>query len=85
MARYKPCDYEQEIVVIVSLDDQLLPGSLAYGIHTQVETGMDLSIFDQRYKNEETGCAAYHPKILLKVVLYSLRLKNSFLLHHISD
>lgn len=71
MARYKPCDYNQEIVVIVSLDDQLLPGSLAYGIHTQVEMEMDLSIFDQRYKNDETGCAAYHPKILLKVVLFA--------------
>jgi transposase len=71
MARYKPCDYNQEILVIVSLDDQLLPGSLAYGIHTQVETEMDLSIFEQRYKNDETGCAAYHPKVLLKVVLFA--------------
>lgn len=71
MARYKPCDDTQEIVVIVSLDDQVLPGSLAYGIHTQVEMEMDLSIFDQRYKNDTTGCPAYHPKILLKVVLFA--------------
>ena len=71
MARYKPCDYAQEIVVIVSLEDQLLPGSLEYGIHTQVEKEMDVSIFDQRYKNDTTGCPAYHPKLLLKVVLFA--------------
>jgi transposase len=71
MARYKACDYHQEILVVVSLDDQLLPGSLEYGIQTQVETEMDLSIFDRRYKNDETGCAAYHPKVLLKVVLFA--------------
>jgi transposase len=32
---------------------------------------MDLSIFDGRYKNDETGCPAYDPKILLKVVLFA--------------
>jgi transposase len=32
---------------------------------------MDLSIFDGRYHNDETGCTAYDPKILLKVVLFA--------------
>ncbi len=30
---------------------------------------MDLSVFDARYRNDETGAAAIHPKILLKVIL----------------
>ena len=30
---------------------------------------VDLSIFDNRYKNDNTGCLAYDPKLLLKVVL----------------
>jgi transposase len=32
---------------------------------------MDLSMFDGRYNNDETGCPAYDPKILLKVVLFA--------------
>ena len=40
---------------------------------------MDTSIFDDRYKNDETGREAYDPKILLKVVLlgYSRGLLSS--------
>ncbi|MFH1123733.1 MAG: transposase [Pseudomonadota bacterium] len=38
-------------------------------IHTLVETRIDMSIFDDRYNNDETGRLAYDPKILLKVVL----------------
>jgi transposase len=30
---------------------------------------MDTAIFESRYKNDETGCPAYDPKILLKVIL----------------
>jgi hypothetical protein len=32
---------------------------------------MDLSLFDCRYKNDEPGCAAYDPKILLNIVLFA--------------
>jgi len=27
-----------------------------------------MSRFDERYKNDETGCKAYNPKVLLKIV-----------------
>jgi transposase len=30
---------------------------------------MDMSMFDERYKNDETGRLAYDPRILLKVIL----------------
>jgi len=69
MARYKNYDYSQKVFVPVSLEDQLAPGTLEFAIHTLVETRMDLSVFDNKYCNDETGRLAYDPKVLLKVVL----------------
>jgi len=46
-----------------------MPGTLEFAIHTLVEKRLDMSIFDGKYRNDETGRAAYDPKILLKVVL----------------
>lgn len=31
---------------------------------------LDLTIFDKRYKNDETGASAYNPSVLLKIILY---------------
>jgi len=71
MAKYKKYDYKQMIMLPISLEDQLTPGTLEFGIHTVVETCMDLSLFDEKYKNDETGRLAYDPKILLKIVLFA--------------
>ena len=71
MARYKPYDYDQTHLIPVCLEAQLLEGSLEYTIHILVEHKMDLSMFDGRYHNDETGCKAYDPKILLKIVLFA--------------
>ena len=46
-----------------------MPGTLEFAIHTLVETRLDTSVFAQKYRNDETGRAAYDPKILLKIVL----------------
>jgi transposase len=69
MAKYKHYDYSQSVLIPVSLENQLIPGTLEFAIHTLVETRMDMSIFEKRYNNDETGRLAYDPKILLKVVL----------------
>jgi transposase len=69
MAKYKSYDYSQSVLIPVSLDEQLMPGTLEFAIHTLVQTRMDTSIFDHRYHNDETGREAYDPRILLKVVL----------------
>ena len=71
MAKYKTYDYSQDILIPVSLEEQLMPGTLEFAIHTLVETRIDTSIFDSRYKNDETGRWAYDPKVLLKVVLFA--------------
>jgi len=70
MARYKQYDYNQLIMVPVSLEDQLIPGTLEYAIHRVVEERLDLSIFDDRYCNDETGRRAIAPKVLIKIVLF---------------
>ena len=70
MAKYKRYDYSQSMLIPVSFEQQLMPGTLEFAIHTLVETRMDMSIFDDNYQNDETGRSAYNPKILLKVVLF---------------
>jgi transposase len=69
MARYKHYNYDQMMMVPVSLAEQLMPGTLEYAIHHVVEERLDLSMFDARYCNDETGRKAINPKVLIKIVL----------------
>ena len=69
MAKYKRYDNSQCVLVPVSLAQQLMPGTLEFAIHTLIETRMDLSVFDIKYNNDQTGRSAYDPRVLLKVVL----------------
>ena len=69
MAKYKRYDYSQSILIPVSLEQQLMPGTLEFAIHTLIETRMDLSVFDNKYNNDRTGRSAYDTKVLLKMVL----------------
>ena len=71
MAKYKRYDYSQRVLLPVSLEEQLMPGTLEFAIHTLVENRMDMSVFDDNYQNDDTGRRAYDPKILLKVVLFA--------------
>ena len=49
MAKYKPYDYSQTVLLPVSLSDQLMPGTLEFAINTLLEERLDLSQFDKRY------------------------------------
>jgi transposase len=82
MARYKPYDYSQMNMIPVSLEKQLVPGTLEHAIHHIIEEHLDLSMFNERYRNDITGRRAIDPKVLLKVVLlgYSRGLTSSRLL-----
>ena len=71
MAKFTPYDYRQMVMPPIYLEDQLSPGTLEFAIHTLIETRMDLSLFDEKYKNDEMGRCAYDPKILLKIVLFA--------------
>ena len=70
MARYKPYDYDQMMMVPISLAEQLVPGTLEHAIHHIIEERVDTSFFDERYNNDETGSRAIDPKVLLKIVLF---------------
>jgi len=69
MAKYKPSNENQMVMLPISLQDQLVPGTLEHTINRLVDENINLSVFDERYKNDLTGAAAIHPKILLKVIL----------------
>jgi transposase len=71
MARYKPYKYDQMVLVPLSFQDQLEPGSFEYTLNELVEHHLDLSVFEARYQNDRTGARAIHPKLLLKVILFA--------------
>ena len=71
MAKFKPCNYDQMVMLPISLENQLVPGSLEHTINELVEKHIELSVFDERYSNDDTGASAIHPKVLLKIVLFA--------------
>jgi len=71
MARYKEYDYSQGKFIPIHFDKQVLPGTFEYSLHYLIDNEIDLSIFETRYHNEETGAPVYDPAILLKVILYA--------------
>ena len=71
MARYKDYDYHQTKMIPLSFERQILPGSFEYTLSYLVDHELDLSIFEHRYCNDETGAPAYDPAFLLKIVLYA--------------
>ncbi len=71
MARYKDYSYEQTKMIPLCLPEQIRPGSFEYALNYIVGNELDLSIFEKRYKNDETGAPAFDPAILLKIVLYA--------------
>lgn len=68
MARYKHIDTQPKFLP-VDLARQLLPGTFEHAVHHLVEHAIDLSPFDERFRNDATGAPAYPPALLLKVVL----------------
>jgi len=71
MARYKHYDYSQMKLLPVSFDKQIIPGTFEYTLNELIDNEVDLTVFEQRYRNDETGAAAYDPAILLKIILYA--------------
>lgn len=69
MPRFKEYDYRQTVMLPVDFEQQILPGTFEHSVHYLVDNELDLSIFDSKFKNDETGRPAYAPAILLKIVL----------------
>lgn len=54
MARYKAIDTSPRFLA-VDLEKQLLPGSFEFAVNHLLEHEFDLSLFDGRYRNDQTG------------------------------
>ena len=70
MARYKYIDTNPKFLAI-DLAQQLLPGTFEHALHHLLEHEIDLTRFDARFRNDDTGAPAYPPAVLLKVVLFA--------------
>jgi len=71
MARYKDYSYDQGVMVPITFKDQIVPGTFEHALNHIIDNELDLSCFETRYKNDETGAPAFDPKILLKIILYA--------------
>jgi len=58
-------------MIPISFDKQILPGTFEYTLNYLIDNELDLSVFDDRYSNDDTGRPAYDPAILLKIILYA--------------
>ena len=74
MARYKEYSYDQGMFLSVNFHDQIVPGTFEYALNHIVENELDVSIFESKYRNDDTGAPAFAPEILLKIILYSYSL-----------
>lgn len=71
MAKYKKYSYSQARFVPVHFDKQIISGTFEYTLNHLIDNEIDLSLFDNRYGNDETGAPAYDPAILLKIILFA--------------
>lgn len=74
MARYKEYSYEQGMFIPVSFQDQIVPGTFEYALNYIIDHHMNLSVFEGRYRNDQTGAPAFDPAIMLKIILYAYSL-----------
>ena len=69
MPRFKHYNQGQTVLLPVSFDRQIISGTFEHTLNYLVDEKLDLNIFHYKYNNETTGCPAYDPALLLKVVL----------------
>jgi IS5 family transposase len=53
----------------LALEDQILAGTFEFALNQLVDDELDLSRLDAKFNNDETGASAYHPRVMLKIVL----------------
>lgn len=71
MARFKPYDYSQGLMIPVNLDEQIEPGTFEFALHHLIEARYDDSFLAAEFCNDETGRPAYPPKLMLKAILFA--------------
>lgn len=71
MPKFIPYDPRQSKMVVISYADQLQPGTFEFAINHLIDQKLDLSVFHDRYANDEGGRPAIDPAILLKIILFA--------------
>ena len=66
---YLPYDPDQQLLLPAALQEWLPDGHLAYFISDVVDQ-LDLSSITARYEQEKRGGPPYHPRMMVKVLLY---------------
>ena len=69
MPHYKDYNPKQTVLLPISFEQQILPGTFEHTLDYLVDNKLDLSIFHHKYTNDEVGRPAYDPALLLKIVL----------------
>ena len=75
MAKYRQTDASagQGLFLAVHLNEQLLRGTFEYMLDRIIDAKIDTSVFDQKYKNDQTGASAVPPATLLKLIIYGYK------------
>jgi transposase len=71
VAKYKPYSYAQGQLIPEMFSKQIQQGTFEYTLSHLIDNELNLSIFDGRFHNDETGAPAYDPRILLKIILFA--------------
>ncbi len=71
MAKFIPYDPKQSKMVVISYADQLQPGTFEFSVNHLIDEKLDLSVFHDRYRNDDGGRPAIDPAILLKIILFA--------------
>jgi len=64
MARYKPYSYAQGKFIPVHFAKQILPDTFEYSLNHIIDHELDLSLFNVRFGNDQTGATAYRTVII---------------------
>jgi hypothetical protein len=70
MARYKHIDASPSFVA-VDLEQQVLPSTFDYALSHLVDHKLDLSRFNDRFRNDVSGSPAHPLAMRLKVILFA--------------
>lgn len=72
MPKYVHTDKLQDNLIIpVKLSEQIIEGTLSYTIQFLIDHKIDISPFEKKIHNDETGRPAYNPRIFLKLILFA--------------
>ncbi len=61
MVQYRDYSYEQTRLLAVSLKQQIQPHTFEYTINYLVDHHIELSVFEAKHQNDETGAPAIDP------------------------